>query len=285
MTGYAFIEQSTTQFTFSVEIKSLNSKYIETYVNLPRVIRTEEDALARMLKSYFERGKIELTIDIYDWQETRPVSINGAVIEKYYKELSEIHRRLNVDKPLDFESILGLEGVTTKEKSSISGRSMALINECISRAVKTAVKMRREEALSVNADITDCINSIARNCSEIKKMSADNAKSKMSNLRDKIAELCGNLADQSRIQTEIALMADKLDINEEIIRLNDHIKKFKSVQKQKGQIGKTLDFLSQEMFREINTIASKSNSSNIAHAVVDVKNHIDKIREHCRNVV
>ncbi len=285
MTGYAFIEQSTTQFTFSVEIKSLNSKYIETYVNLPRVIRTEEDALARMLKSSFERGKIELTIDIYDWQETRPVSINGAVIEKYYKELSEIHRRLNVVKPLDFESILGLEGVTTKEKSSISGRSMALINECISRAVKTAVKMRRVEALSINADITDSIDSIARNCSEIKKMSADNAKSKMSNLRDKIAELCGNLADQSRIQTEIALMADKLDINEEIIRLNDHIKKFKSVQKQKGQIGKTLDFLSQEMFREINTIASKSNSSNIAHAVVDVKNHIDKIREHCRNVV
>jgi len=87
------------------------------------------------------------------------------------------------------------------------------------------------------------------------------------------------------LYSEIAILTDKLDINEELVRLNDHINKFKKVINSKGQVGKILDFLSQEIFREANTISSKSNSSEIAHASIEIKNHIDKIREHCRNIV
>ena len=104
-------------------------------------------------------------------------------------------------------------------------------------------------------------------------------------MKKKITALVGAKVDDVRLYTEISILADKLDINEEIVRLVDHIKKFKEVIKNKEQVGRKLDFLAQEMFREINTISSKSNSSEISHIVVDLKNYIDRIREQCRNIV
>ena len=108
---------------------------------------------------------------------------------------------------------------------------------------------------------------------------------KKKNLRSRLEGISEGLLNNSRIYGEIALLADKLDINEELVRLNDHIEKFKSILKLHDQLGRKIDFLAQELFREINTIASKSNNSEISHLSVDIKNYIDKIREHCRNVV
>ena len=104
-------------------------------------------------------------------------------------------------------------------------------------------------------------------------------------MKSRLKSITDGSIDNSRLYTEIALIADKLDINEEIVRMNDHLEKLKVVMKEQEQMGRKLDFLSQELFREINTIAAKSNNSEIAHMVVDIKNHIDKIREHCRNIV
>ena len=108
---------------------------------------------------------------------------------------------------------------------------------------------------------------------------------KKETLKKRIEALAGAKVDDVRLYTEIAILSDKLDINEEIIRFKDHIQKFNALMKSGDQIGKKLDFIAQEMFREVNTIGSKSNNSEIAHLVVDIKNHIEMIREHCRNVV
>ena len=142
-----------------------------------------------------------------------------------------------------------------------------------------------KEGGSIKKDITDSISEIVRNINLIKKMSQKIVDEKKELLKNRIKSIANSKIDEVRVYTEISILADKLDINEEIVRLNDHIKKFKSVLRDNDQIGRKLDFLAQEMFREINTISSKSNSSEISHIVVDLKNYVDKIREQCRNIV
>src|SRR5208337_5499089 len=100
MTGYAFLEMSTDQFSCSVELKSLNSRYLDIFVNLPKILKYEENELHALIKHYFQRGKLELTVDIFDWIDTKPVALNAELIKKYYKELSQIRHMLGVAEPL-----------------------------------------------------------------------------------------------------------------------------------------------------------------------------------------
>ena len=285
MTGYAFIEKSTDQFSFSVEIKCLNSRYLEIYVNSPRLLKNEEPAMSSLLKEKFQRGKIELNIDIYNWETEKPVNLNQNLIKKYYNELKKIHKSLDIREPFKFESVLSLDGIIHREKSGLTPKSRKEIYQCIEIAAKKTIEMRIEEGLSVKNDLLKVLNSLIDSHAGIKLLAKNLASEKKNNLKKKIDALSGNKVDDMRMLTEIAILADKIDINEEIVRLNDHFKKFKSFCNEKEQVGKKLDFIAQEIFREINTIASKSNSSEISHIVVDMKNQVEKIREQCRNIV
>lgn len=285
MTGYAFVEESTEQFSYSVELKSLNSRYLEIYVNLPKILKNEENELHNLLKQRFGRGKLELNLDIFDWTVTKPIAVNSDMIRKYYRELNRVHRDLGIAEPLRFESVLTLDGISQRERSLISRRSRADIYESIDRVIKKALEMRRKEGAAIGKDLSKLVSEIAGDIGAIKTLAKNAAKEKKETLRKRIESLAGAKVEDVRLYTEIAILADKLDINEEIVRFKDHIKKFNAMVKGGGQIGKKLDFLAQELFREINTIGSKSNSAEISHVVVDVKNHIEMMREHCRNVV
>jgi uncharacterized protein (TIGR00255 family) len=285
MTGYAFIEMSTDQFSYSVEIKSLNAKYLEVYVNLPKILRNEENEYINILKKAFSRGKIELNIDLFDWNNTKPVALNKELIVKYYKELKDIHKSLKITEPLKFESLLTLEGVTQRERSVITGKAKKDILKSLNMVIKKTLEMRKKEGAVIKKDILSSLEQIAKDSGKIKALSGAMLIEKNDNLKKKLITITDGMIDNSRLYSEIALLADKLDINEELVRLNDHLKKFKSLMNEKDQMGRKLDFISQELFREINTIASKSNSSEISHLAVNVKNHIDKVREHCRNIV
>ena len=285
MTGYAFLEKSTDQFSYSVEIKSLNSRFLEVYVNVPRIIKNEENELHGLLKQRFSRGKLELNIDIFDWNVSKPIAINANMIKKYYRELRQIHKECGAKEPFRFESVLSLEGISQRERSMISRTSRADIYATIGKVIDRAIDMRRKEGAAIRKDLSTLVSGIAKHLGGIKSLARDAARSKKEALRGRIEALAGTKVDDVRLYTEIAVLADKLDINEEIIRLRDHIQKFGALMKSGEQIGKKLDFIAQEMFREVNTIGSKSNSAEIAHLVVDIKNQIEMIREHCRNVV
>lgn len=285
MTGYAFLEKSTEQFSYSVELKSLNSRYLEIYVNLPKIIKNEENELHNLIKQRFGRGKLELNIDIFDWVVSKPIVINAEMIKKYYRELHHIHRDLGLSEPLRFESVLSLDGISQRDRSAISRTSRGDIYTTINRVIVKALDMRRKEGGAIRKDLSKLIGEIRRRIGGIAAAAKNSAKDKKEALKKRIETIAGTAIDDVRLYSEIAILADKLDINEEIIRLKDHISKFNTMMKGGDQIGKKLDFLAQEMFREINTIGSKSNNSEIAHMVVDIKNHIEMIREHCRNVV
>ncbi len=285
MTGYAFLEKSSEQFSYSIEMKSLNAKYLEVYVNLPKILRNEENDLIKLVKQRFSRGKIELSIDIFDWNNTRPVSLNTELLTRHYKELLALHDSLKIKEPLKFESLLALEGITQRERSVLSDKSRKDLLNSLDTVILKTQDMRKKEGNATKKDINFCLGEISKDCAVIKSLSKKVSQEKRETLRARLSGLLEGTADNNRIYTEIAILADKLDINEELVRLSDHLKKFKVLLKEKGQMGRKLDFLSQELFREINTIASKSNNSEISHLVVNVKNNIDKIREQCRNIV
>jgi len=285
MTGYAFLEKNSEQYSYSIEIKSLNAKYLEIYVNLPRILKHEENDYIQILKKKFSRGKIELSIDIFDWSSTKPVSLNLDLIQKYYRELGMLYKTLKIKDPVNIESLLALEGITQRERTVLSEKSKKDMLISLDNVINKVIEMRKKEGASIKKDIVLNLSLISKNCSKIKTLTKNVIDEKKKNLRTRLDEISQGVLDNNRIYGEIALLADKLDINEELVRLNDHIEKFKSMLKLQDQLGRKFDFLAQELFREINTIASKSNNSEISHLSVDIKNYIDKIREHCRNIV
>jgi uncharacterized protein (TIGR00255 family) len=285
MTGYASIEKSTEQFSYSIEIKSLNSKYLEIQANLPRILRDYENDFITIIKKNFERGKLDLSIELFDWVESRTVSINTELMNKYYHELQKAQKKLGIDNLISFDLLVTLDGVLHKRKTSISEKSRRDIYGSLDAIIKKMMEMRRKEGNAIKLDVQKSLAEISNCARRIKTLSRGISKNLYQKLKANIDSLTQVNVDNVRLYTEIAILADKMDINEEIIRLNDHLKKFKTTLQDKGQIGKKLDFLAQEMFREINTVSSKSASSEISHLVVEVKNNIDKIREHCRNIV
>ncbi len=285
MTGYAFIEKNTQQFSFSIELKSLNSKYLESYINLPRILRNDENDFDSLLKKRFGRGKLELSIELYGWNETRPVSINRELLKKYYSEVVAVTKGLKIENSFSIDALLTLDGVIQKEKSILAEKSRADIMVALNTVIDRTLKMRRREGSATAKDLRACLTVIAKRLAGIEALSKDVSQALFARLKKSVESLANARVDDVRLYTEIAILADKQDINEEIVRLKDHMKKFRQVMDEEGQVGKQLDFLAQEMFREINTISSKSNNSGISHLAVDIKNNIDKIREQCRNII
>lgn len=285
MTGYAAIESRTNQFSFSISVKTLNSRYLEIITNIPRVLKSEEIEITNVAKKYINRGKFEINIEINDWEKSREVEVNTDLLKKYLKQMETVEKLANGDKQFSLDTMLSFDGVLQREKTVISEASKNIIlNEC-DKVLKKLIKMRKKEGDSVKKDMLKSLSGINKSVTEIKKLSKEVSIQKYKQLKERLESIMQEKIDDVRLYSEIAIMADKLDINEEISRLTDHMKKFKKLVTEKGQIGKKIDFIAQEMFREINTITSKSNSSKISHISVDVKNFIDKIREQSRNVV
>ena len=285
MTGYSHTEGATDQFSYSISLKSLNSKYLEIYAHLPKVIKDYGEEIEAMLKSTFIRGKIELTVEVFDWMETKKVTVNYDAIKGYYDEFSRIEKKLKLAGTLDLNFLLGMDGVIQKERTLITAKTKKDIMRAIGDVVARAKRMRNGEGLSIKKDIGKSLTAISKGLGRIQTLTGDVPARAFTRLKEAIETMSSGKVSDERLLAEIAILADKLDINEEKVRLRDHINKFNEMMAEEGQIGKRLDFLAQELFREINTISSKSNSSPVAHLVVEMKNHVDKIREHCRNVV
>ncbi len=285
MTGYAFLEDSTGDFSYSVELKTLNSRYLEVYVNLPRVIRQEEPGLQALLKKRFIRGKIELYVDIFDWTVERPAGINGDVVRKYYAEVKRIMKELGVPGTPPFASLLALEGVSHRQRTAVSKQSRDRVFAGIEKAIRLAIEMRKREGIAVKRDLAGRTAELSKGIASIKKLAAKSSREKKDALKKRLEALAGSKIDDTRFLAEVSILADRVDVNEEIVRFRDHLGKFGEMMKAGGQAGKKLDFIAQELFREINTIGSKTGSSEIAHHVVEVKNQIEMIREHLRNLV
>lgn len=287
MTGYGKGEASSAAGKCTVEIRSVNHRYGEVAVRLPRLLQMFEIPVKKVVSGQLKRGKIDVSIQ---WEEsvtsdTLP-QINSALAAGYYQELSRLSQELGINEPVSLALVIAQKGVV-QERGAVAEESELLptVMEALQSALTALDGMRSMEGGALAADldarqheIEQCVAAIN---AVVPRMVAD--------YRDKLAtrleQLLGDVQlDPARLAQEVALMADRCDITEEIVRLSSHFKQFQDILQQKEPVGRKLDFLMQEMNREANTIGSKANDSQVAVLVIQIKAELEKMREQVQNI-
>ncbi|MCC5933639.1 MAG: YicC family protein [Balneolales bacterium] len=289
MTGFGRAQVQAEGYSVETEIRSVNNRYCDVSIKLPGEFQHLEQPVRSSLQQQFGRGKITVSVKLEQIQALAPrISINKEMAASYYKALTELGETLNIpDKPgyrelLSFNDIFSREGMSEEEQTLISG----IIQQSVDEATVRTLSMRRNEGAELAKDLFDRLDQIDRITGEILLLSEGRASDARTKLQERVTTLLSDDSyDKERLELEIALLADKLDITEEIVRLRSHLVFFREALQGQQSAGRKLNFLMQEMLREINTIGSKSYSAEIAHKVVDVKEIIEIIREQIQNLV
>ncbi len=288
MTGFGRGEYSNDRYHFKIEIKAVNHRYNDISVKMPRHISYVEEKIKRIVKNKISRGKIDIYINL-EYVDESPISIKIDMnLAKSYKEsLERLNKELDLDGDIRINNILAMSDIIKTERKELGEEE---IWECLNKALDTAlteiVHMKKSEGRELEEDIISNLSKIENILVKIENRSPFVVLEYKEKLKIRISELVeGNMeVDNDKLSYEVAYFADKSNINEEIIRLNSHINQFKSFLKENDAVGRKLDFLTQEMNREINTIGSKANDKDISIWVVEIKGEIEKIREQVQNI-
>lgn len=288
MTGYGKGEYNDGKRSITAEIKSINNRYCDINIKTPRHLRFFEDNIRKILKNSVQRGRIDVYLNIDYISESDTVIIPNLFLARQYKNaIDEIRNELNMEESISLETLIKFQDVLVLREDEADEEEMKL---CVEAAVSTAVdnllKMRIKEGESLESDIRACMDKIAALIGEISSNSETIVAEYKEKLETRIRELLGSTyeLDENRLYNEIVFYSDKSDINEEIVRFNSHMKQLDQALEQGGSIGRKLDFIIQELNREINTIGSKIGNLNITQLVIEIKNLLEKIREQIQNI-
>jgi uncharacterized protein (TIGR00255 family) len=286
MTGYSKSETSDSGINVKVEIKTLNGRYLEVNSRLPRSLFHKELEIRDIIKSRLDRGNVSLyvTIEHDDHAETFSLNLNAA--EQCYNTLNELKKQLKIREAVKLDHVLTFASSFTEKDDSESDEEVwKIVSKTLKNALTALNRMRQKEGTQLYKDFKKRLTTISNYIEEIETIGAKRIPDERERLRQKVAQLFeADEIDEHRIQTEIVLLADKLDISEECVRLRSHIKYFHETLSSNEAIGKKINFLLQEMHREINTIGSKINDAHISQIVVTVKEELERIREQVQNV-
>lgn len=287
MTGYGMALVKSENYMTKVEVKSVNSRYLELNLRVPKDFMSIEDKIRQEVKSKLKRGKVDLYLS-YDVQnpDLQELSINKDLAKAYYRDMEDLRNTLEIEEKITLKDIVLLEGVL--KKSSTNETDKELLNQVL-KTVRVAVEnldeMRIAEGENLKEDLKTKVVNIEEIVEEIKLLSPkvieENEKKLTENIYERLKE---EDLDLPRLTTELAIMADKLSIDEEITRLTSHISQFNDIIKDTDSVGRKIDFLLQEFNREANTIGSKTTSSEILKLVVNLKSEIEKLREQIQNI-
>ncbi len=287
MTGFGAGDCENQDFKVHVEIKAVNQRYLETNYHMPYSLNMFENSLTKTIKEYASRGKLDINIR---FQDLRDKSVNIAVdkglVEAYGKALQDIQCQLQLTSPITASQIAAYPDVLkiAEENQDLEAAEPVLLT-AVREALENFVAMRTAEGKNIQADLLSRINTLEGFVGELEKLApeiVDNYKQRLEALLEEY--LAKENIEENRIIQEVALFTDKVNYTEETVRLRSHFAQFRSIITSDEPVGRKLDFLIQEMNREINTVASKANSSGAAQFVVDVKSEIEKIREQIQNI-
>ncbi|EFM24494.1 YicC/YloC family endoribonuclease [Peptoniphilus duerdenii] len=287
MTGYGMALVKSENYMTKVEVKSVNSRYLELNLRVPKDFMSIEDKIRQEVKSKLKRGKVDLYLS-YDVQnpDLQELSINKDLAKAYYRDMEDLRNTLEIEEKITLKDIVFLEGVL--KKSSTNETDKELLNQVLQTvrvAVENLDEMRIAEGENLKEDLKTKVVNIEEIVEEIKLLSPkvieENEKKLTENIYERLKE---EDLDLPRLTTELAIMADKLSIDEEITRLTSHISQFNDIIKDTDSVGRKIDFLLQEFNREANTIGSKTTSSEILKLVVNLKSEIEKLREQIQNI-
>jgi len=287
MTGYGRYEQEFEEYSASVEVRSVNGRYLDINLRIPDVLSPFEGELRRTISEYFERGQISVKISLNGAEEKySQLAVNMNLLHHYRRLIEEIRRELNLSNEPTLSDFLDLPDLFTVEQNMPDGSFiLEHVNTILRQALRDIRQMQEREGKSLQADLIERLQWLQEAVQTIEKRARENARTVKKNLEMRISELLEDTQiDESRLAQEAAYLVDKVDITEETVRLKSHIDQFRVLLETDGGIGKKLNFLLQEMNREVNTIGAKANNAEISHVVVDCKNEIEKLREQVQNV-
>lgn len=289
MTGYGRGECILYNRKFVVEIKAVNHRYNDIAIKMPRTMLAYEDAIKKAITSKVFRGKIDVYVNFESFSEDDVnITINENLAKGYITTLNCLKEKFNIEDNITLDLVAKFPDLITVDKGISSEEAGNEIYECLMNATNEAidnfVDMRTREGEALKSNILEKLETILDAVNKINKRAPEVAKDYRKRLEDKLNELEEIQADESRILTEVLIFSDKACIDEEITRLYSHIKQMKSIVMEIVPVGRKLDFLIQEMNREVNTIGSKSNDLEITNIIVDTKSEIEKIREQIQNI-
>ena len=285
MTGYGQAEKKTTSGTYRIEIRSVNNRYFELQVRIPRKLSVVEARIKKLINDEITRGSVTAYINLIGDDDVDTIHWEPRQADSYVAVLKEVKKRYGLKDPITLSHLLGFNDLLGKQSDEQSEEILwKHIKPVLTKALDEFSKSRQKEAAFIVTDLKKMVKQIALTLEKIEKQAPQRIVQYQEILRKRIRELVGNNFDESRLAVEIALMADKLDIAEECTRLRAHLEKMNEDLVSSEPAGKKLGFLLQEMNREANTIGSKSNDIKISHWSVDLKENIEKIREQISNI-
>lgn len=287
MTGFAKSEINNHGINAIVEIKSVNGRYLEPSIKLPRTLSSKEIEVRDMLRKGLNRGSVFVIVQVeYAEGEAKIPGINLAKAKAIHEMLNQLQQELNYDQPVNLNQVLSFsQHFIESEKDDIAELQWNVVREALSQALKSLDIARSNEGNELSQDMLMRINTIEQSLVYVEERSKTRIPEERERLRQKLALLLDNdEIEEHRMNQEIIILADKLDVSEESVRLRSHIKYFRELLNNPEPIGRKLNFLTQELNREINTIGSKANDADIARTVVGMKEELERIREQAQNI-
>lgn len=286
MTGFGRAETNAETYRILVEMKSVNHRFCEINIRMPKQFLSLEDKLKRVIISSIQRGRVEvfITIEGHGLAE-KQVNVDWALLSGYMQSLQQVKDTYQISSSIQISDILKLENVfSVTEEETIHHELEESLTDNVHKATKQLVMMRSIEGEQLQKDIVEHISHIEQTAIELHSYAPIVVEAYRERLAKRLKEYVGSVIDEQRLVTEAAIFSDKADINEELKRIHSHIAQFRLSLESGDSIGRKLDFLVQELNREINTIGSKANDAKIANFVVEMKACIEKIKEQVQNI-
>ena len=287
MTGYGRGKYEIDSREYIVEIKSVNNRYSDISIKMPKAISFLEENIKKLISSAITRGKVEVFITFNNNSDKcRSISINKDLAKSYIEEMKHLAEEANINSNIEVIDVMKMPDVLNimldKDDETLITEELT---KCTLEAIGNFIKMREIEGEKIKEDLTTRINSISEKIEKIDSISTGLVEEYIVKLKKRINELLQpNIVDESRLAQEIVIYSDKCSIEEEITRMKSHISQFLSLLDKNNSNGKKIDFLIQEMNRETNTIGSKANNLDITKYVVEVKTELENIREQIQNI-
>jgi uncharacterized protein (TIGR00255 family) len=288
MTGFGAFRVQNSTMSIEISVRSVNGRFLESRLHIPKEYFVFESEIRKRLSENLARGTVDLFISrkFKKKNSNAQISLNKNLAQKYFKSYVELARDLKLDSQVGLETIARLPDVITIEEDlSVESSEKKLVLNCLDEALSKCVEERMREGKSLQTHMLKLIESLKEEVHKIKMMREEVNLGLLEKLQAKITARFKTVeVDQQRIAQEIVMQIDKSDINEELQRLDEHIKNYLQLAKGRQAEGKKLDFYTQELLREVNTIGSKSQVAFITQSIVEAKTIIERLREQVQNI-
>jgi len=287
MTGFGAAAGDRSGLALRVEARSVNHKYLLVKVRLPGELSYIEPEVEELVRKKLQRGAVSITVSVSGSTALSPLAVDTAAAQRYQRLLVGLAKDLKLEPQLDLATIAGLPGVLTAQVDTRAmQRSRRAVLQTVADALEALTQMREREGAATKRDLQKNAAAIARVVARIQKRMPAAVRAHQKALHARVAELLGGSGglQPTDLAREIALIADRMDVAEELTRLASHLDQLAGLLAKKGPVGRSLDFLVQEFLREANTIGSKCNDARVSHDVVEVKTLIERLREQVQNV-